>query len=438
MEERFWEQLKSLVGDPRAHTYLLAVSGGADSCVMAHLFHQARLDFAIAHCNFHLRGEDSNQDMQLVKDLAHRWNVPVFIKEFDTPKLQKDSGLSVEMMARKLRYDWFSEVVGGYDYLATAHQADDAAETLLLNICRGTRLKGLASIPPKNGKIIRPLLDFGSLEIREYADQQHILYAIDRTNSDVTIKRNRIRAAVIPVLKEINPNLIQTIARNRKIIGQQFDFYQQNINEQINSLSTIKGDLISFNRIQLENNPHKNLLLFEFLTKYGFTYDTIEALCKENKESGTRYFSPSHTLLVNRDEFIIRPNENEERPALIIHSLDELKRYFSVERQSTASPVVFEKDNSILYLPENRLSFPILVTTWETGDYFYPLGGKGKQKISDFLIDHKIDRFSKQQIQLFKIKDDIVWIIGHRSDERYKVIPSKDKFYFKIKLNGTL
>lgn len=160
MKKRFLEQMNHLVGDPYGHRYLLAVSGGADSCVMAQLFCESGLNFALAHCNFHLRGEDSNQDMQLVQELAKRWNVEIFVKEFDTLALQKDSGKSVEMVARELRYAWFAEIMANYDFLATAHQADDALETTLLNLCRGTGIKGLASIPERNGNIIRPMLVF--------------------------------------------------------------------------------------------------------------------------------------------------------------------------------------------------------------------------------------------------------------------------------------
>ena len=221
MIQQFASELKRLVGEIDQYRYLLAVSGGADSSVLAHLFHSAGLNFAVAHCNFHLRGEDSNRDMCEVQSLAQSLNVPFFLKEFDTLALQKNSGRSVEMMARELRYDWFEEIGRDYDFIVTAHHANDAAETMLLNLCRGTGLKGVASIPEKNGKIIRPLLNFSASEIRTFAQKHNISYVFDYTNDDETIKRNRIRKSVIPILEELNPNLICTLSHNRKIFQKQ-------------------------------------------------------------------------------------------------------------------------------------------------------------------------------------------------------------------------
>lgn len=437
MLDRFLQQIENLVGNGTQYRYLLAVSGGADSCVMAHLFHQAGFRFAMAHCNFHLRGEDSNQDMQLVQALAQELNVPLYIQEFDTLALQKNSGLSIEMMARKLRYDWFATFEHEFDFIATAHQANDVAETLLLNICRGTTLRGLASIPAVNGKIIRPMLEFTAEEIRNYASIHQIAFAIDCTNADESIKRNRLRASVLPILRELNPNLLQTISRNCKIIQQQQRFYQNQIENVKKELVSADSDVIAVNRMLLDEMEDKELVLFEILNDYGFTAEVVKELCQNSIQSGRQFLSPTHTLLVNRDKYLIRINTTPSKDVLTIVSLDTLKKYFSVELCEQQTPIQFSKDNKTLFVPSSKLSFPLTLRHWQPGDYFYPLGCKGKQKLSDFFSNQKIDNFHKDNILLLCNDADILWIVGYRSDNRYK-IETNTKQYYKITYNGTI
>lgn len=438
MKERFLEQMIHLVGDPNAHSYLLAVSGGADSCVMAHLFRETGLKFALAHCNFHLRGEDSNQDMRLVQELSELWDVKLFVKEFDTLALQKDSGKSVEMVARELRYAWFAEIMADYDFLVTAHQANDALETTLLNLCRGTGIKGLASIPERNGNIIRPMLDFSAEEIRNYARSHNIAFAIDCTNDDDSIRRNKIRKSIIPLLATLNPNLINTYSHNRKILQKQLAFYKNHLEDEKKKIVTKTGETVIIRIHDLQNHPHRNLILYEILDEFGFSSNTVNELCARNSQTGTQYHSATHTLLVNRREYLIRPHDNESFQPITIRSMEELQHYFTVERLTNNGKIDFDRDNHTLYLAENDLMFPMTIDTWQAGDYFYPLGGKGKQKVSDFFSDHQIDRFTKQQVRLLKMNENIVWIIGHRSDERYKIDLAKTKYYYKICFNGTL
>lgn len=438
MLKRFLEHLSKLVGNPHAHRYLLAVSGGADSMVMSYLFKETALNFALAHCNFHLRGEDSNRDMQLVKELATQWDVEIFVKEFDTLALQKDSGKSIEMVARDLRYAWFEEIGKEFDYIVTAHQADDAAETLLLNICRGCGMRGFLSIPPQNGRIIRPMLPFSAQEIRDYARQHDIPFAIDCTNADETIKRNRLRASVIPILKELNPNLLDTLSRNREILRQQMAFYQNCMDKQKKAVLSERDGYNVIHVSILDSLEERELVLYEILSDFGFSADVATELCKYGKQSGTLFHSPTHTLLVNRDEYLIRADNPDKTIDFTLQSFEELKPYFSVELLHNEGNILFEKDNNILYLDEKDFKFPVTIRTWKTGDYFYPLGGSGKQKISDFFTDHKFDRFAKNRALLWEMNHDIVWIIGHRSDNRYKIDLKHTKNYYKIRYNGTL
>ncbi|MCQ2291542.1 MAG: tRNA lysidine(34) synthetase TilS [Bacteroidales bacterium] len=430
MISRFIQSLTHLVGEPKGHRYLLAVSGGADSIVMAHLCHHLGLDFEMAHCNFHLRGEASNEDMRLVQTWASQRNIPLHIREFDTLALQEQSGLSMEMMARKLRYDWFEELGQAFDFIVTAHHANDAAETLLLNLSRGTGLKGLCAIPERNGKIIRPMLVFSAEEIRSFASMQNIDFAVDSTNSDETIKRNRIRHSVIPVLTELNPNLINTLTHDCQVLRQQYAFYQRQMASKKRTLVTQRDNAVVVDYAALRNDPDKNIILYEILKDYGFPATVADALCRE-VQSGKQFLSQDLVLLVHGDELIIKSPSQDAALNVECFSIEELTRYFRVEEVHADGKIQFARDNKVLYLPQRLLTWPVTIRYWQKGDFFYPLGGKGKKKLSDYFIDHKIDCFTKQQIPLFCIGKDIVWIVGHRSDNRYK-ITDKDTDYYKI------
>lgn len=431
MLSRFLQELRLLVGsDFRLKRYLLAVSGGADSTVMGSLFHDAGLTFAVAHCNFHLRGKDSDRDMLFVKKTAEQWHIPLFIREFDTIEIQKHSGKSVEMVARELRYNWFSEIMDDFDHLVTAHQATDAAETQLLNLCRGTGLKGLCGIPPVNGKIIRPLLPFSAVEIRQYAENHHLDYVEDYTNHDERIARNRIRHSVIPQLECINPRYLATTERNRQLLQRQYAYYQKNIRNEKDRIVSEKGEKHYINRQLLETCEDKELVLYEILNEYGFSSDISEKLAATTHfQTGKQFFSSSHILLVDRDFLIIQPVTLSDNNTITIDSLDELRHFFCIEEFEYQQDMVFEKNSYILYIPKEKLIFPLHIRPWQPGDFFYPLGGKGRQKLSDFFTDHKIDCFTKSKIRLLCHEDNILWIIGLRSDERWKVCKNSTKCY---------
>ena len=433
MLARFLQELERLAGpDALRKRYLVAVSGGADSTVAASMFHEAGVHFAIAHCNFHLRGEDSDRDMRFVQEMAARWNVPILIREFDTLNIRKDSGKSVEMVARELRYKWFSEILDDFDHLVTAHHATDAAETQLLNLTRGTGLKGLCGIPPVNGKTIRPMLPFTAQEIRQYAENHHIVYVEDHTNRDEKISRNRIRHSVIPQLEAINPQYLHTNIRTRKILQRQYAFYQKNIENIIANISSEENNQIHLNLSLLESCEDKELILYEILNRYGFPSDVSEKLSESFPlQSGKQFLSDTHILLIDRDFLIIKPKKEDILDLIEIDTFDDLKPYFRVEELEYQNDIVFDKNPDVLYIPKEKLTFPVLIRRWNPGDWFHPLGAPGSQKLSDYFTDHKIDRFTKERIRLFCIGDHIAWIIGHRSDERFKVTP-KTKTYYRI------
>ena len=433
MLNRFLQELQALAGENALHKrYLLAVSGGADSTVMATLFHEAGLSFAIAHCNFHLRGADSDRDMRFVQQLAAQWQVPLYLQEFDTLTLQKNSGKSVEMVARELRYTWFSEIAGDYDFIVTAHQSTDAAETMLLNLCRGTGLKGLCGIPSKNGKIIRPMLVFTAEKIRQYAEDHHIAYVEDITNRDEEISRNRIRHSVIPQMETLNPQFVSTTATSRQILQRQYAYYQKHIAADIQKVVSEQNGQCRINRSKLAECDDLELVLYEILNEYGFPAIVSEKLSVNSFfQPGKQFFSDTHILLIDRDFLLIQPKANSEEACVNIVSQEELSQYFDIEEFEYQKDMVFEKNPDILYLPKDKLTFPLQIRSWRSGDYFYPLGTKGRQKLSDFFTDHKIDRFTKSKIRLLCSEDQIIWIIGWRSDERFK-IQEKNTICYKI------
>ena len=434
MLTRFLQELRVLAGDDALHKhYLVAVSGGADSTVAATLFHEAGLHFAMAHCNFHLRGADSDRDMHFVQQMADRWQIPLHLQEFDTLSLQRDSGKSVEMVARELRYTWFSVIANDFDFIVTAHQSTDAAETMLLNLSRGTGLKGLCGIPAVNGKIIRPLLCFTAKEIRQYADSHHIEYVEDITNRDEEIARNRIRHEVIPQLETLNPQFLSTAASSRRILQRQYAYYQKHIAEDILNIASEQNGQYRINRNKLVECDDQELVLYEMLSRFGFSADVCEKLAANpHYQSGKQFLSDSHILLIDRDFFIIQPLIDSVNITVTIDSLIELKQCFRVEEFEYQPNMDFDKDPNVLYIPKEKIAFPLQIRSWQPGDYFYPLGAKGRQKLSDFFTDRKIDRFTKSNIRLLCSGDDILWIIGWRSDERFKV-RGKDTTCYKIR-----
>lgn len=438
MQQLFEKNLRRLLPDASNKKFLLTVSGGADSSVMAHFFHTAKLQFAIAHCNFHLRGEDSDKDMALVRKTASLYQVLYFEKEFNTLEIQRNSGKSIEMVARELRYEWFQQLRHNhqFDFIVTAHNANDNAETFLLNTCRGTGLNGLCGIPECENAILRPLLVFSSKDIRQYAQNEHIEYRNDQSNFSDNYQRNKIRLSVIPKLEEINPEFITTFNRNNHLLNAQFDFYQNQMQNIINQVIKIEDKRLLISIDQLNQLQDNELIFSEILLPYGFSSKMIQQIwnCR-NHSSGKQFTSENYLLIKDRQFFILSKIENEIIENQVFKDEKELlfleKLGFKIEKKVVEGKIDFEKDSQILYVDAQKLKFPLTLRTWKEGDFFYPLGMKGRQKLSDFFNNHKIDIINKQKIKILCSEENIVWLVGWRSDERYK-IDDKTKYYYKI------
>ena len=423
MKEQFYQELLQLAPNPESARFLLAVSGGRDSVSLAHLFATCNLNFDIAHCNFHLRGEESNKEMEFVKNLPFLNHQKVFVKEFDIFKRKKNSGKSIEMIARELRYQWFDEIGKDYDYIVTAHHANDNAETVLLNMIRGCGLRGVCGIPHVNGKIIRPLLRFASDMIENYSHHNKLIFCIDASNLEDEFLRNKIRHHIIPELEKINPNLMDTFSKNSAVFLKQSQFLDTHIQQYREQLCETDADRIIIDIDKLTKIKHLSLVLFEILHPMGFNADTTENILNAiHSTPGKQFLSDTHILIKDRNRFVIEKRGKIKEESILIKNIEELEKYdFIVEKCCFNSNFIPEKNPNIIYVDAHKIQFPLHIRGWRKGDYFYPFGMKKKKKLSDFFTDMKIDIIEKQNIRLLCSQDQIVWVIGYRADERFRI-----------------
>jgi tRNA(Ile)-lysidine synthase len=410
---------------------LLAVSGGVDSMVMAHLFLRSGIQTGIAHCNFRLRGKESDGDEMFVRQWADTKGVPFFGRGFDTKHYAAAQGVSTQMAARTLRYEWFDELLDtqGYDKIAVAHHADDNVETVLLNLVRGTGLKGACGIAPVHNRLIRPLLFATREQISRYAADHGIAYREDRSNASDDYARNYIRHHVTPALRTLNPSLAATFQHNSEYLAQACRLLEDVIKKHKAAWCVRRYDewLIDIKALQQTAAP--DFWLFELLQDFGFngaqTADIARAL---EEQPGKRFFSATHELVKDRDRLIIGlkslPEKSDTRfdiQQTDTHLAEPIALTLEHRPHRHASDI--SKDKHTACLDADKLRFPLTLRPWQQGDAFIPLGMKGKQKLSDFFIDHKIPLPHKRQQWVILSGDDIVWLVGQRPDERYKVTP---------------
>ena len=415
--------------DLKQQPTLLAVSGGIDSVVMVHLFHNLGLPAGIAHCNFGLRGEESDGDEAFVRELAARYNFPFFVKSPDVKSFAKSTSVSTQMAARELRYDWFETVREemGYQWIATAHHANDSLETLLLNLARGTGLAGLTGIAPVNGHLIRPLLLSNRAEVRRYAAENGIEWREDRTNETDDYYRNKIRHHVMPILSELNPSLENTFnvsSEKLRAANALLEAHLQNWKRQIVSEET--GHVrISIAAISEESEPAYRLwfILRDFGFQYGQARSVVASL---SGISGKQFFSSTHVLLIDRDFLVIKDiSENPDHEELVIEqpnaTLDWQGTKLTLRIVPAGSPVHF--DYAMIAIDPDLLTFPLTLRKWRQGDIFHPFGMGGKRKkVSDLLIDKKVNLFEKEKTAvLLNGNGEIIWVVGIRGDERFKI-----------------
>ena len=407
---------------------LLAVSGGIDSMVLVHLCHQLKLDFAVAHCNFQLRGNESDDDENFMKSQTEKLQIPVFIQKFDTKSIAETQKLSIQLAARKLRYDWFYELMNenGFDYILTAHHLDDSLETFLINFTRGSGLDGLIGIPEQNDKIVRPLLIFSRNEIETFAQENNIAWREDSSNSSDKYLRNKLRHDVIPILKELNSSLLSSFENTIKNLKQSQSLVDDASKMVYEKVASKQENQIVFNLDLLLTYPNYQAYLFSWLSDFGFTdwdsvYDLVSA------QSGKQVMSDSHVLLKNRNTLLLfSRKENSEE---VIYQIDKAQKQVKVPLNLTfcnVSDISVQPTNTI-FVDAKKMQFPLTIRKWKEGDIFYPFGMKGKKKLSKFFKDEKFSMLEKNEIWLLCSNNKIVWIIGKRQDDRFKITETTTK-----------
>jgi tRNA(Ile)-lysidine synthase len=411
---------------------LLAVSGGADSMVMLDLFVKTGFQVGVAHCNFHLRGQESDLDEKLVEEIAKKHKLPFYRIDFETKKHAQNNGISIEMAARELRYQWFERISKDFDYqhIAIAHHQDDIIETFFINLTRGTGIKGLSGIKEKNGNIIRPLLFTNRKEILSYAEKNSLKYRFDASNDDTNIIRNKFRHEILPKLKEVNPaafdNILQTIEHLRSAEA----IMLNKVEEVKKSLFITENGLIRVNIKKLkELNPLESYL-FELLRPFDFNSAQTMDICKSlGAESGKSFYSSTHMLVKDRDELIITALNERTTAQFEITESDTLidllnGQQLAIKKISKDDGFKIPTDSQIAAIDLDKLKFPLRIRGWEEGDYFFPLGMDKKKKLSDFFIDQKMSLVEKQSACLLLSDNEIVWTMGKRLDNRFKITAS--------------
>jgi len=419
----------------RNNRILLAVSGGIDSMVMAHLFLKLETIIGIAHCNFCLRDEESDKDEELVKSFSDKNGVPFYSRRFKTKEYSQENGISVQMAARELRYAWFENVrdENGFNFIAVAHNLNDNIETLLINLIRGTGITGLSGMRPANEKVIRPLLFALRSEIEDYCSQNRIPFREDSSNSETRYTRNKIRHMLIPLLKEINPSIEETLTETANKLAGTDEIVNEYVNSIRTQLSVKNGETIIFNIEKLRNLKAGKTLVFELFSPFGITGATSGDLLKVfESNSGKQIFTRTHRLIRSRNELIVIPLRKKKLENYRINSPEDILMMPGIVSAGiiTREPTYEISDNqNIACIDFDKLKFPLLIRAWENGDYFFPLGMKQKKKLSDYFIDRKYSLADKEKAIILESGGCIVWIIGERLDDRFKVTDSTTKIF---------
>lgn len=405
---------------------LAAVSGGPDSVVLADLLHKTKFNFAIAHFNFKLRGKDSDDDEELVRNLAKKYNVQFFSSSADTVSYAQKKSLSIEMAARELRYAWFQRLCTDYGFtrIATAHNANDNAETILLNLSRKTGIKGLAGIPIKNGNIVRPLLFALREQIIDYCIQNNLSYRIDHTNNENIYTRNIIRNRIIPIFEEFSPTFIKNLWQSSQIIRKYIDFFEKNFEYFVKNC-VFSENFIKIDKKKLLRTDFFELFLFEYLHSFGFSETDVRNIIETFDKIGNKFFSSTHILVIDRDYLIISEKNLLKQETIEVSNLydDQIIDLGTGFIKVNISEKVenFSKSTNIAYFDKNKLILPLIFRHWQNGDYFYPFGMTQKKKLSDFFVDQKINLIEKHNIWILTSSGKITWLVGLRSDNRFRI-----------------
>ncbi|MFD2786786.1 tRNA lysidine(34) synthetase TilS [Hymenobacter rubripertinctus] len=416
-------------------TVLVAVSGGLDSVVLADVLHRLGQPFAVAHCHFGLRAEEADADEEFVRKLAQQYQVPYFGEFFQTRKFAEQEGISTQMAARVLRYEWFERIRAGQSYacIATAHHQRDTAETMLLNLTHGTGLAGLHGIRPKTGHLVRPLLGVSKPDLFDYVVENRLIWREDASNDSPVYQRNRLRLEVLPVLRDMNPNLDQTMSITAERVGGAEEIVRRYVADTAAQAQRTEPEATYLDIRLLQKTAATTLVLHELLRPFGFSYIVTKDIVQSfGAEPGRRFESATHLLVKDREQLVITPRRlthfgthqlQAGQEALKIDGL-----HLRTELLEIPEGYEVPKGKAVAALDADALKFPLTVRPWQEGDWFMPIGMKGKKKLSDFLIDQKVPLNLKDNVQVLVSADGkIVWVIGLRPDDRFKVTEETER-----------
>ncbi len=408
---------------------VLAVSGGCDSMVMLDLFRQMEHDFVVAHCNFKLRGAESDGDETFLRDYCGEHGIELFVQTFETREYAVQEGISIEMAARELRYQWFYELLDSLqcNYLLTAHHQDDLVETMLINLSRGTGIRGLSGIHPRKGRLVRPLLFASRNDLVAYANEKQVPYREDSSNKEFVHQRNLIRHQVLPLLETINPAFKVNATKTAAILKETELVFNARITEEQSQFLSREGKHCFLAVDYLKASSYPETLLFETLKPFGFTADLVQEINQAlYAEPGKVFYSTTHRLVKDRSNFILTPREEESLSRYYIEK-DCVKITtpikLSLQQLTNDSSFQFSKNRLIADLDMDCLEFPLVLKKWEQGEYFQPLGMTGFKKLSDFFIDQKFSIPEKENSWILYSGGKVVWVVGHRMDNRFKITP---------------
>jgi len=429
MIQRFINYIKDNHLFSQTDTILVGVSGGIDSVVLLDLLDKAGYSVAIAHCNFRLRGSESDEDEKFVHDLARKYDVPVFKTAFDTSDYAAENKVSIEMAARELRYQWFEMIRSShhFDCIAVAHHRDDQLETFFLNLTRGTGLSGLTGMRPVNGRIVRPLLFASRDEIEQYRHENFLDFREDASNLSLDYLRNKIRHTVLPVMDTLNPSFREGLIRTMSYLEGASKICDSAVKQAWERVVLRNGNDYLISIAELRLLDPLSAYLFEFLKSFGFN-SVVVADIESSLDgiSGKQFISQTHRLVRDRESFILTPVVARNKKHFYLEEgRVELITPVHLKIESGKRKDKFKIPDSpfIACIDRDLVQFPLMIRKWQQGDYFKPLGMNGFKKVSDFFIDSKLSLLQKEKVWIVTNSEQVVWIIGHRLDDRYKITP---------------
>jgi tRNA(Ile)-lysidine synthase len=412
---------------------LLAVSGGIDSMVMSHLFLTSGIPVSVAHCNFKLRGKESDMDEGFVRSFASKHKINFHTVSFDTSGYAAEKGISIQMAARELRYRWFEEIrsVNVYESIALAHNLNDNVETFLINLTRGTGIAGLTGMKPRFNYLIRPLLYASRNAITDYSVQNKIRYREDRTNSDVKYVRNKLRHSIIPLFRELNPSFDMTITETADRLEEIHEIISSYIEGIRKNSVKVKNNMLIFSTHELKKAISGNAVLFELFRPYGLSAAQIDELKKIIKSnSGHQLLTRTHCITKNRDEIIVTPADHLAPDDFMADNLSNLRKFpgiISVLSKNVGKGFRIPDSTTVACIDAEKIIFPLLIRKWNAGDFFFPLGMRSRKKLSDYFIDRKYSLPEKERQLILESDGKIVWVIGERIDNRFRITPATKK-----------